>query len=322
MSGYKIKIEPYLLWVKAKYHDHFFDLDDIHGESALKLFRRFFTRNNGRIIRDDEAGTTLSIYNDRVWRPRDQRCVYGSIEKGQFGVGEALFDINAEIPAGYKDRFHTGNRPQCFYIYIPPASTYGFAMLQKYGTVGIKTELYSLFRDYFDEVFQVVQENIPMLLMQPVYSRDEARRFMQGSVRQLILRRHGLDRDRFRQYSIWPTEQGSMNVEVRISPNRGFFNFFGNIDNFLDNPKGNLLAIEGMEDLGIDGDAEVLAETVHQGKRRLVDIDGFGRFQPSYDIHDEIRRNEENHPDVRHYRKIAHRIASDLYQELIQKQQQ
>ncbi len=309
MAGFKVRFEPYTIKFKENRKDKFFRLDELPGKSIQDLFNEFWSGYCAEGINQEED-------NDKVITPQTN-CVISTdhiaagVELGIFGMRRKVLNVTTGELRSPLERNHATCMILYFLIYFEKGADTGICMFMKYGNTGIKSEVANRFKDFVRKYsFQDVN-----LLCQisPCWSREYAIKFFKNAQpKKIIFRTYIQSGDTYKRLGIGTTDNKPLEVELRIqSP--GLF-FIRDIEKYLKKPSVKLVDLPKVE--GMKDGVEVFTEMSMNGKTKMVKIDTFDNFQPEFDVHEEIRKDDGNVVAMVDFVSLALTYAKDLLADL------
>jgi hypothetical protein len=147
----KFKLIPYRIRLKKiDNNEEISNLSDIDGNHTdfLNLFESYLRAITEAKILTEEKRT---MYINQIGR--DGRDLFGLAESGEYGLSANFVNVNTrEITPLARMPHHSEAYPFLFYIRIPQDSNMGLLILEKYRTVGIKTNFQYIINEKLNSI--------------------------------------------------------------------------------------------------------------------------------------------------------------------------
>jgi hypothetical protein len=269
---------------------------DFLGWLDLQDFANDFTK---RVFSFDRTNATLS--NTAVFQ-----C--GQFEYGEYGVANSIKNVRSKKLTHPKTKEEAEVYPLYLGLYCPKDYKKGLFVLQRYGNLGMLSQLRSTLISYFQEQYEDFTIKI-----EPCIPVEILRKYIEtGTVSDIILSRSRLPND---ADSIW-REGGFLNdpksIIVKLSGDKPLFSK-DTLLKLLDGTSQPTLIIEHLKHIGIDGEAHMKVVINVNGQDHTIDFSDTGKLRP-YLVLDSVGllNPETGHPIFSSLNLIAKNYAQDI----------
>ena len=270
------------------------------GSSFTAVIQDYLRRRRGHVIPDADKQIAVRVLDFAA----GGRYVSGRMERGDYGFGSTLFDIEDQRVSHDRQPTEADLIPYYFLFEVYPGADEGILILERFGQGGIKGALGSDLLGYMEERFPDVRLDIRPLVPQQLIDQF----LRNGRIVRIRLIRFGIPSDIANRYDVGHEEEEGK-AEFRITAKRGrHLPFVDRIGAVL----GRRLEVNRfLEVSGFEYDS-VKVEIELGGRRRTIDLLHPEHFRASTDVSDEVELDDGRHPDFASIDDIARSLASDI----------
>ena len=308
----EIKLEVYTFQIRKKRDkENFFNLDDFLGDDILLFFKKYLESFEKNVVINEQRKKSITFLSEVTKINSEDRTIAGILESGDYGVDSTIVDqLTGEIKYK-KTKDDLDVKPFYFYLWLPKNHNKGIVILQRLGIFGVN----GIFTYHFSEYFKSKFDDLTVDF-NPLISKGLALKFIEeGAVKEITLRRFNLPKDIEDKIGL-TNHRDIARIEVKIVAKAGkFLPYEGRVKKFLENPNVALFDIPELDRLGFDGNHSSTVK-IKSGKNfRTIDLSDTGQIRPYYDISDEVKLLDSNHPEFESINLIARTLVEELLHE-------
>jgi hypothetical protein len=270
------------------------------GSSFTALIEKYLGARRGHVLDDPHKQTALRVLDFVTWG----KCVSGTAERGDYGFGSTLFDMEVQKVSHDRQPTEADLIPYYFLFETHPGADEGILILERFGRGGIKGPLGSDLDAYLRDQYPEFRLDIRPLVTQQMIDQFLGN----GRIVRIRLVRFGIPSDIADRYDIGHEEEEGI-AEFRITAKRG--RHIPLLDRIRAVLAGDLDLPRFLEVGGFQYD-DVKIEFELGGRRRTLDLLHPNHFWPSIDVTDEVELDDDRHPVFASVDDIARSLASDI----------
>jgi hypothetical protein len=270
------------------------------GSSFIEVIRDYLAGRLGDVIPDADKQIATRFLDFST----DVRYVSGRLERGDYGFGSTLIDIEDQKVAHDRQPTEADLIPYYFLFEVYPGADEGILILERYGRGGILGALGSSLAEYLGDRFSDLRLDI-----RPLVPQEWIDQFLgDGRIVRVRLIRFGIPSDIADRYDVGHQEEEGK-AEFSITAKRGrHIPLLGRIRDVL---AGELPLQSFLEVPGFQYD-QVKVEFELGGKRRMIDLLHPDNFWPSIDVTEDVKLDERRHPVFESIDDVARSLASEI----------
>ena len=310
----EIKLEIYTFGIRGKRENEYIKLDSLSEDvDFMTFFKEYISSFEKILLVNDKQKKSIQFDGKNIKFNSGKRLISGVIESGDYGVESKIVNKDTKKQKFTKLADDLDIKPFYFLLYIPANKTKGIIILQRLGIYGIN----SVFTSHLDSFFKSKFDGL-VLDFAPFVSKSLAKSFIdKGSIRELILRRYNLPSDVIDKLGLTQFHEDILSIELKISskPNHAI-NLNKRVKKFINEPNAAFFDVPELKRIGFDGENESKIKVTMGKNTRTIDLSDTGQIRPYYDIHDEVKKKPNGHPEFTSIDLIAKSHLNDLLSEI------
>lgn len=262
----------------------------------LELMKDYLETYRGVYVQDPndpDSAFRLSRINVR------NREISGIIETGGAGISADLYDINLQEVTYTRTTTQAEMHPFYFLMHIPSNTTLGIIILQRFGNEGVRTILFSEFRNH-------LKSQCPSVTFEmfPLAESALLRQFMtDGRLIEVKAVKYSIPTDRANEFGAGLDEiAGTISMAINASRDGNFSVFLNKLAPFLDRG-GDVNELVQLNEFEAD---TVKVKFTMNGVERTFDLSNPYRAAPLYDITGDVSLAPNGFPEFDSIDEVAH----------------
>ena len=298
----RFSLACYAVRVRLKHSEVFEPLHAFgNGSDFLDVFRRYINQRTAGFSLDQNAQKLLRVNHSQI----APRRVSGIIETGEYGYESRLYDIDTSSLSYHRTITDAEMIPYYFLLNVPMGQDEGIIILQRRAQFGIRTVLFSDFRQYFVSRHPDYILSINQLVPQSVIDEIQS-----GTIKKVRLIRYEMPDDLADAYEEGGHREHGGTLELSLTASRdNGLPLLGGILDVMSGRRGVTRLVE-LRDFPYDN-AKV--EIDLGGRRRTIDLSDTGKLRAYVDVTDDLELANNGHPTF----PSVDASANDLLQSLL-----
>lgn len=239
---------------------------------------------------------------------REDGTMSGHLRTGEYGYTSELYDVATETKAHDRATSEAELIPFFFMFYLPSDADRGIAILQRFGNLGIRSILAGGFGEYFSTRFPKYRVHF-----NPLVPRDVIRHYLKdGRIRKIEFIRFSKPGNIEDLYDLEGYEEQVGTVKTVITARR---------NRHLPEPKWLKQLLNGKEyteivELQNSQYDRVRLEIGLGSTVRTIDLADLHKLRGYIDVTEDVKIDDEGHPQLDSLDRIARGILSDLKEQV------
>lgn len=279
-------------------------------EKFINLFTKYIQSFDKKFIIYKNWPKGFTIPENSLKFHSGKKIVYGILEGGSTNLYYDVKDINNTENTEYKV---TGDKIQSlpfhFLLYIPNNSNKALMIVQSFADINMD----ALLRLNFSKFIQSIDPKYYIDYTEHI-TKDAEKRMKKGTLRKITLRRSKLPSDKVDSLFKNEFKLGEeLTIEVNITgfsnPTKEYISqkIFGN--------HTDIIELNSFEELGFDGETEVIARFEHNGKTASSKLENNIKLSPVYYV-ENIELDERNHPKINDMQDFMIKFTESMIKEI------
>lgn len=231
--------------------------------------------------------------------------LYGTLQAGDYGYASDILDTTTGNVNYKKKKTDTDPTPFHFEFCLPDHSKKGLMLIQKFGTLGIRTDLTHIIEERFKQHYPDF-----MLEINPAVPADIVNQYLKkGNIEEISFIKHSIPADKADWYAGRKTEQPGELI-LTVKPEKPGF-FTKKVSGIVEIVKRTKKPSEvfSMPDFEYDS---IKAQIEVNGRTRTIDLNNWQRLKSSFDVTSEIQRGLDGFPKESSVQNVSRQIMNDL----------
>ncbi len=252
------------------------------------------------ISKIENHNQTGEVYSQAIDYKRDNRTVWGILKTGAYGIERDIHDIEDGNLTHHVTATEAVVLPFYFLIHVPTNNAdEAILFFQRFGNQGIKETFCSSFKKYFSELCPSLIIEINSLVPAEIFEKF----LNEGRVKQISFRSFTVPQDIADAYSSGGHTESEFGYAELVfhAKKSGSLPIVNKIRKFVDKQALNaksLPEVFEIKSIPLDFQKAKVQITDHRGNIRTFDLSEVNSFRPYIDVTDEIKVEENGHPNI------------------------
>ncbi|RME12725.1 MAG: hypothetical protein D6816_00640 [Bacteroidetes bacterium] len=282
-------------------------LDRFDGShDFLDVLQQYLQQLRGAVHNQERSSKVLRT---RTVRPNN-RTLSGILESGAYGYEAPLIDIASGAQAYTRRPNEAELIPLYVLASVPANRERGILMLQRFGTMGIKSILEESLGAYFNKQFPDYK-----VLIHRLVPRDLIQEYLtQGGLKAITFTTFRVPRDIADLYEMEGAIEEGDTMQVRIKAKRGKYL---QVPGWLQQLRDGQADVTDILEAHQEHADQISLEIKMGGKTRKLNLHNPDNFRASFDVSTQVKRGQDGHPTFDSIDAVARDLLEDIANQVL-----